>query len=248
MTETLMTETLVFGPDPGAGTLTIFEAGVFAVGATAALLMIAALYASHVREDWRIWPAPPAGSWASIAVWSGFRTVNVAVLTLAAWALLRQGNDGTLHGFQVVVTAAALLVFAIYLYALWALGRDATYCKASGLATDGIYRWTRNPQYAAAIAAFGLLGAAAAEPAATGLTAALVIMYALMAIVEEPWLAARYGTAYQNYRAKVPRFFNWALLRAELVAAATGSRQRRAVRTSKPSAQHGDLTAPSRRN
>ena len=67
------------------------------------------------------------------------------------------------------------------LYALWSLGRKATYCQASGLATGGIYRWTRNPQYATAIAAFcdarpcsRCLGCDAAR-------GALVIVYALMA-------------------------------------------------------------------
>jgi len=29
-----------------------------------------------------------------------------------------------------------------------------------------------------------------------------------MAIAEEPWLEARYGSSYAAYRAEVPRFFN----------------------------------------
>lgn len=30
----------------------------------------------------------------------------------------------------------------------------------------------------------------------------------MMAITEEPWLEARYGRSYLDYKAEVPRFFN----------------------------------------
>jgi protein-S-isoprenylcysteine O-methyltransferase Ste14 len=102
----------------------------------------------------------------------------------------------------------SVIAFAAYLYTLWSLGRKATYCQASGLATGGVYRWTRNPQYATAIVAFSALGLAADAWDATPLAAALVIVYALMAVAEEPWLEARYGRDYADYRADVPRFFN----------------------------------------
>ena len=36
----------------------------------------------------------------------------------------------------------------------------------------------------------------------------LVTVYTLMAVAEEPWLEARYGRAYLDYKAEVPRFFN----------------------------------------
>ena len=104
--------------------------------------------------------------------------------------------------------AVSMMAGIAYLYALWSLGRKATYCQASGLATDGVYRWTRNPQYATAIVAFGALGLAADAWDATALAAALAAVYALMAVAEEPWLEARYGRAYLDYRAEVPRFFN----------------------------------------
>jgi hypothetical protein len=42
----------------------------------------------------------------------------------------------------------------------------------------------------------------------TPLAAALVTVYTLMAVAEEPWLEAHYGRAYLDYKAEVPRFFN----------------------------------------
>ena len=36
----------------------------------------------------------------------------------------------------------------------------------------------------------------------------LVVVFLLMALAEEPWLEATYGSAYRSYREDVPRFYN----------------------------------------
>ncbi len=193
-------------------------------GGIAAFLLIAGLIAGIAAHDdqstWRIWPAPPAGSLKSFAFWTLFRTLNIAVLVLCIERLLVLTVGGSATTLRLALMAISIVAFAAYLYALWVLGRDATYCRASGLNTDGFYRWTRNPQYATAIAAFGALGLAAWSPDATPLAAALVLVYALMAVAEEPWLGARYGRAYMDYRAEVPRFFNFRHALAELAVLA----------------------------
>lgn len=43
---------------------------------------------------------------------------------------------------------------------------------------------------------------------ATLLAGSLVVVYAMMAMAEEPWLETRYGRSYLDYKAEVPRFFN----------------------------------------
>jgi protein-S-isoprenylcysteine O-methyltransferase Ste14 len=189
-------------------------------GAASALFLIAGLIGGILGSGtWRIWPAPPIGSLKSFIFWTLFRTLNVVVLVLAIERFVAAAGALTplRLGFAVVSAVAG----AVYLYALWSLGRKATYCQASGLATGGVYRWTRNPQYATAIVAFGALGLAADAWDATALAAALVAVYALMAIAEEPWLEARYGRAYLDYRAEVPRFFNLRHAWTELTALKT---------------------------
>jgi protein-S-isoprenylcysteine O-methyltransferase Ste14 len=177
-----------------------------------AFLLIAALLSSIVapKDDsaWKIWPAPPVGSLKSFAFWTLFRTLNVTVLALAIEQVVALTTAAPLAPVRIGSAVISIAAFAAYLYALWALGRAATYCQASGLATEGVYRWARNPQYATAIIAFGTLGLAAYSWKATALAAALVLVYALMAIAEEGWLEARYGRVYVEYRAEVPRFFN----------------------------------------
>jgi protein-S-isoprenylcysteine O-methyltransferase Ste14 len=110
--------------------------------------------------------------------------------------------------WQASALAASAILGVIYLSALIALGRKATYCQASGLETSGIYRWTRNPQYTTAIAAMALLAVGVADFPLAALAGALITVYVLMANAEEPWLLQRYGQAYVEYAAEVPRFFH----------------------------------------
>jgi protein-S-isoprenylcysteine O-methyltransferase Ste14 len=186
---------------------------LIAAGAISAVLLVAGLIAGIAAGNddtaWRIWPAPPAGSLKSFAFWTLFRTLNVVVLILAIEQLVLPTTVDHFLLLRLALIGISIVAFAAYLYALWALGRAATYCRASGLATEGVYRWTRNPQYATAIVAFGTLGLALFSWQVTPLAAALVTVYALMALAEEPWLEARYGSAYVTYRAEVPRFFNY---------------------------------------
>ncbi len=73
----------------------------------------------------------------------------------------------------------------------------------------GIYRWTRNPQYATIIPAYAGLGLGADSLNALGLVALVGLVYVLMAYAEEPWLRAAYPGAYERYARRVPRFYNW---------------------------------------
>ncbi len=176
-------------------------------GIVSALLLIAGLIAGRINSEWRIWPAPPVGSLKSFGFWSLFRTLNVVVLILAIERFLTT-QTGPMLPLRIALATLALISGVAYVYTLWSLGRKATYCQASGLATGGIYHWTRNPQYATAILAFAALGLAADAWDATALAAALVVVYTMMARAEEPWLEARYGRDYLDYKRDVPRFFN----------------------------------------
>ncbi|MBS0232865.1 MAG: isoprenylcysteine carboxylmethyltransferase family protein [Proteobacteria bacterium] len=176
-------------------------------GATSALLLIAGITAGRVSSDWRIWPAPPVGSLKSFCFWTLFRTLNVVVLILAGERFL-SSLAGPMLPLRIALAVVSSAAGVAYLFTLWSLGRKATYCQASGLETGGVYRWTRNPQYATAILAFATLGLAAWSWDATLLACALVIVYAMMAVTEEVWLEARYGRAYLEYKSQVPRFFN----------------------------------------
>lgn len=111
----------------------------------------------------------------------------VGLLGIVAWALL---DPGAMRDFGRAETAVSP-------------SRPAT-----ALVTAGPYRWTRNPMYlgmallhAALAVAFGVLWALAA------LVVVLAVIDRGVVPREERHLAATFGSAYTDYRARVRRWF-----------------------------------------
>jgi len=77
------------------------------------------------------------------------------------------------------------------------------------------------------VVVYGCLALAADSGPTYVLCAAMMAVYVLMVLAEEPWLAAAYGEPYRRYCSRVPRFFNWR--RAAALARTPGRRQRRRV-------------------
>jgi protein-S-isoprenylcysteine O-methyltransferase Ste14 len=78
--------------------------------------------------------------------------------------------------------------------------------------SHGLYRVSRNPQYASSI--LGLIGLATCANAwlALPLAALMSAVYVLMALTEEAWLEQRYGAPYRDYCARTARFVDLAEL------------------------------------
>jgi protein-S-isoprenylcysteine O-methyltransferase Ste14 len=74
------------------------------------------------------------------------------------------------------------------------------------LKTDGLYRYSRNPQYVAdACMIFGwLLLSSSATALLVG--AAAIFLLLLAPFAEESWMKERYGGAYEAYMKATPRF------------------------------------------
>jgi protein-S-isoprenylcysteine O-methyltransferase Ste14 len=180
---------------------TLFELGI-ALG----LLLSGLLFCAVASEKFQFWPTPGNGSWQGLLFWGLFRGLNVSTLALAAISWQPWEEFSVLRSLGAVLSAVC---FALYFWALHVLGRANVYCGREGLVTDGIYAWTRNPQYATAIPAY--LGIAIASSSAAVLAVALLLMlsFVLMAFAEERWLEAAYGARYLQYREEVARFYNW---------------------------------------
>ena len=110
---------------------------------------------------------------------------------------------------RLLAFALLAVSIALFIYSFRVLGRDNSYGAQDGLVTGGIYRWTRNPQNAMLIVVYGCLAFAADSAPTYVLCAAMMAVYALMVLAEEPWLEAAYGEPYRRYCSRVPRFFNW---------------------------------------
>lgn len=195
---------------------------LFTIGAVVAAVLLALLVLTLLIPAFRIWPTPGSGSWQGYVFWPLFRSLNV--LCFAVAVADRAAFLGLPAWLRLIALALLALSLALFVYSFRVLGRDNSYGAQDGLVSGGIYRWTRNPQNAMLIVVYGCLALAADSASAYVLCAAMMAVYALMVLAEEPWLEAAYGEPYRRYCARVPRFFNWR--RAALVARAVARPRR----------------------
>jgi protein-S-isoprenylcysteine O-methyltransferase Ste14 len=180
---------------------------LFMVGLAVAVLLLGLLLLTMLVPALRIWPTPGPGSWQGYLFWPLFRGLNVLCVLMAL-------ADRTVYlGLPVWVRALAGIVLAasvaVFVYSFRVLGRDNSYGAQDGLVTRGIYRWTRNPQNAMLMVVYAALAVTADSGPTYLLCAAMIAVYFLMVLLEEPWLAGIYGEPYRRYCQRVPRFFNW---------------------------------------
>lgn len=177
---------------------------IFLVAAKALLALIIMLLLTVFTRQFKLWPTPHQGSWQSYTFWPLFRG-GLGLTLLYAAVTLRWPVEGDYLRFAVGLAIAALaLAFTIYGY--FDLGIENTYGSDEGLVTNGLYRYSRNPQYVASI--IGFVGVALAHGGwqAVTLCALAILVYSVMPFTEEPWLQKAYGDAYSAYKARTPRF------------------------------------------
>ena len=182
-------------------------AAVFWTGGLIAVSLLALLLVTLLSRSFRLWPTPGPKTWQSYLFWPLFRSLNL--LCFAAAIADREPLLGLPLWVRLPASLAAAMALALFAYSFSVLGRDNSYCAQDGLVTSGIYRWTRNPQNAMLIVVYGALAIAADSLSAYVLCAAMMAVYHLMVLAEEPWLAGIYGSAYGDYCREVPRYFNW---------------------------------------
>ena len=108
------------------------------------------------------------------------------------------------YGLGIPIVALSNIV-------VWSAVRKFGIAQTGGaegtLKTDGLYRYSRNPQYVAdALMVFGwLLLSSSAAAVPLGAVGILLLLFAPFA--EEPWLRERFGREFDNYCAKTRRYF-----------------------------------------
>jgi protein-S-isoprenylcysteine O-methyltransferase Ste14 len=180
---------------------------IFPLGAVIGVTLIALLLLTLVIRPLRIWPPPAAKTWQSYVFWPLFRSLNVLCFVMAAL------GGPTFLSLPLWLRALAAVIciaaIAVFLYAFRVLGRDNSYGAQDGLVTSGIYQWSRNPQNAMLMLVYASLALATDNAPTMALCAAMLAVYFIMILTEEPWLKSTYGQIYADYCARVPRLFNW---------------------------------------
>jgi protein-S-isoprenylcysteine O-methyltransferase Ste14 len=151
----------------------------------------------------KVWPPPGRSSWQYRLVWSLTWTAIAGVVTLG---LVDWNSFGFGHwirfpiGGLMVAGGLGLVGWGVH-----SLGIQATSGLEGRLVTEGPFRYTRNPQYVGEI--IWLLGYSVVTNSVLTLVAAVLgcLCFLLVPYTEEPWLRARYGAAFDEYVAAVPR-------------------------------------------
>lgn len=177
---------------------------ILAVGMIAGSYMLGILLWSIAIPERRIWPPDNATAAIKFRVW--FITVLIFA-TAFALGLLDWNRFGWPALVRWYIGLPLILIGNIVVWqGVHKIGMAATSGEASGLKTDGLYQWSRNPQYAADVViliGWGILAASlwTLPVLAIGLAVLLVAPLA-----EEPWLEEQYGEAYENYKKTVRRY------------------------------------------
>jgi len=152
----------------------------------------------------RIWPPGQQHAWGQYVMLILFivSAAGVVLLGLADWGRF-------VIPAWIRIAVGVPLWLAGNLLALWAmaaLGVAPTAGDEGSLMRRGPYGFSRNPQYVGFI--IGLIGWSLLANSALTLIASGVgiIPLVLVPFAEEPWLLARHGAAYEEYRRAVPRF------------------------------------------
>jgi len=162
-------------------------------------------------------------------VWALVKTVIFTVIvpgTVAVYvpfeltrgAIVAMPGDWLAYlGLLPVIFGVALYLHSAWQFAVVGLGTPAPIDPPKTLVVRGAYRWTRNPLYVAVTSV--LLGEALMLRSAVLAEYAVAVFAGFVAFVlvyEEPVLRTKFGDAYADYCARVPRWIGFGVASPDL--------------------------------
>src|SRR6185503_9885976 len=161
-------------------------------------------YHSQSRASGRRFTPMTSLFWSALFA---FIAMPGVVAFLVPWLL--RPTDAPLHlvGMPVLAIGAAGLLWCVRDFYVAGQGSLAPWAPPKNLVIVGLYRLSRNPMY---VAVLTILCGWALTFASRGLwayAACFAVAFHLRVVLfEEPWLARTHGAAWDEYRARVPRW------------------------------------------
>ena len=174
------------------------------LGLGVASMTLAAILWSIAFPDRRIWPPKRYTTLTPFLVWVPTFTLFGVLILLGVWGW---GELAMPSWLRFGVGPPLILIGNIVVWMEVAhFGVPQTGGAKGTLRTEGMYRYSRNPQYVADIAIVSGWMILSAAPSAmiVGFPAIAVLVAAPFS--EEPWLKDQYGHAFENYSSRVRRF------------------------------------------
>lgn len=183
----------------------MIEFALVVVGLGVAVGTLAAILWSIARPERRLWPPQHYTAVTPFLVWVPTFTLFGALVALGVlgWGVVTL-PDWLRFGIALpLIVAGNVGVWAEVLK----FGVPQTGGAKGTLKTNGLYRFSRNPQYVSdsAMVLGWMLVSAAPWVWLVGVFAIVVLLVAPFS--EEPWLEDNYGQAYRDYKAKARRYF-----------------------------------------
>ncbi|WP_299043141.1 methyltransferase [uncultured Tateyamaria sp.] len=178
---------------------------LIALGLGVAAMTLAAILWSIAFPARRIWPPKRYTALTPFLVWVPTFTLFGVLILLGVWGW------GVLAIPNWVRFGVALPLILIGNIVVWMevshFGVPQTGGAKGSLRTEGMYCYSRNPQYMADIGIVSGWMILSAAPSAmiVGFPAIAVLVAAPFS--EEPWLKDQYGIAFENYSSRVRRYF-----------------------------------------
>ena len=177
---------------------------ILTVGIAAGTYMLGMLLWSIARPEQRVWPPDHATAAIKFRVW--FMTILIFAAAFFL-GLLDWNSLGWPAAIRWSIGLPLILIGNIIVWrGVHKIGMAATSGEASGLKTDGLYSWSRNPQYVAdmtILIGWGVLAASLWTLPVLGIGLAVLLV---APFAEEPWLEDRYEESYRSYKSTVRRF------------------------------------------
>jgi len=133
--------------------------------------------------------------------------VAIAVPGFLAVRELQRGATPHLAGLLPLGVGLYLLLWCVRDFYVAGKGTLAPWSPPRHLVTTGLYRFSRNPMYVAVT--LMLIGWSISTPSGPLAIYAVFVVVAFALRVrfgEEPWLARAHGAAWEEYKARVPRW------------------------------------------
>ncbi|MCU4752941.1 hypothetical protein OB919_13300 [Halobacteria archaeon AArc-curdl1] len=171
----------------------LVTAGIFLIGVVITISDAGPRLWPHGERDWTYW--------VHYLGWGVHVPAFVLTVFLDAGSFFTPGPLAVGVGLFLIATGLVVAVAAIA-----QLGLATSTGIPGELYTNGLYRYSRNPQ------TVGLVTAIAGAFIATGSMYVLILggldalVLLLAAIAEESWLEDQYGNSYEVYRDQTPRF------------------------------------------
>lgn len=177
---------------------------ILGTGFIIALTSIFFVFVSAINPNRRIWPPDNFSRAYYITIWVITLSLSLCLLLLG---FLMWGDTPIPKLLRFVFAPILILIGNI---AVWSevinFGLAQTSGSVGQLRQNGLYKFSRNPQYLADILIVIGWTILSASSLVIPLSVATIILLIVAPFAEESWLAEKYGIIYTDYRERTPRF------------------------------------------